>query len=103
MKRVRRISISIERREIFASMTQHSMVVENSGATLRDHAQPPTSCPACNGTSFLSVQDDFRQESADADRLRCLFLNNNLHVQRLPDGGIWICRRSWEQLVGGLP
>ena len=103
MKLVRRISISIEHREISASMTQTGAMPSNFGSGATNDAQPPATCPACSGPSFLSAEDALRQGHIDAALLQSALANSRIHFQRQPDGRIWICRHSWEQLIGKLP
>lgn len=103
MKRVRRISISIERREITASMTQTGAMPSDFASGPANGAQPPATCPACSGPSFLSAEDAFRQGHIYAVLLQSALANSRIHFQRQPDGRIWICRHSWEQLTGNLP
>ncbi|WP_263357054.1 hypothetical protein [Acidicapsa ligni] len=112
MKRVRRISISIEHREISVSMTQTEAMPEvMSGAMPSDfgsgsdtgptnNTQPSAPCPACNGLSFLSVEEALRQGHIAAVLLQSALANSGVHFQRQPDGQIWICRYSLEQLTG---
>ncbi|WP_197414122.1 hypothetical protein [Terracidiphilus gabretensis] len=102
MRRVRRISVSIEHREISASITQIlQRPVTSSGSTgspdvLKD-AIPPVHCPQCGGTWFMGFQDVLDRGFIDWVLLKLAILTGSIHLQRQPDGQLWICERSLQQ------
>ena len=103
MKLIRRVSISVEHREVSASITQ---TITPTGTTSGDSgspdapkdANPPANCPECGGAFFLNIQDALHQGYIDPVLLQSAPLNSRLHFQRQPDGWFWICRRSLQQL-----
>jgi hypothetical protein len=103
MKLIRRISISVEHREVSASITQTiiqtgTMSGDSGSPDAPKDANPPANCPECGGAGFLNVQEALHQGHIDPVLLQSALLNSRLHFQRQPDGRFWICRRSLQQL-----
>lgn len=103
MKLIRRISISVEHREVSASITQTITPTKTSSgdsgsADAPKDANPPANCPECGGAVFLKVPDALHQGHIDPVLLQSALLNSRLHFQRQPDGRFWICLRSLQQL-----
>ena len=105
MKRIRRISLSIEHREISASITQTIMptgpATGDSGLPEAPKDSPPANCPEC-GSRFMGFQDALQQGHIDPVLLQASIFNSQLHIQRQPDGQFWICQQSL-QLIKEKP
>jgi hypothetical protein len=101
MKRIRRI-LSIEHREISASITQ---TITESGSATGDTGLPdrlkestPANCPECGSAWLMDLQHAVQQGRIDIALLQSAILNRRLHCHWQPDGQLWICQRSLQEI-----
>jgi hypothetical protein len=99
MTRIRRISLRVERREISLSITQAGTTPGEAGeAQTPNNAIPPNACPDCGSPWLPDLQKALLDGKIELNLLQSAILAHRLHLQRGPDGELWVCERSLEQI-----
>ncbi len=103
MKRTRRISVEIEHRELFVSVTR-SMDArvtgkgdDEAGASTASTPVPDRSCPVCGSLWLLLLDLSSSPTDDNSARLQAL-LACGVHVYCSPSGELWACRQSFQQI-----
>ena len=99
MKRVRRISLSVEHREVSVSISQ--IVVTSSEScptqTPGDAAQPET-CPDCGASWITVVAQAGENAGPNATNIHRALKQYGAHVHVSATGELRICRKSFEEI-----
>jgi hypothetical protein len=94
MKRIRRISLTVEHREVSVTITQNATGSEDFATAQMGRASVrPEKCPDC-GAPWLADSHGALREAFLADFL------GHLHLHCQPDGQFSVCERSFQQFRG---
>jgi hypothetical protein len=99
MKRVRRISVSVEHREVLVSIAQ---TVEASGEPRpplvpEDFAEAEA-CPACGEPWITVAAQAGTGGAAGAIEISRTFQPSGVHMQVSPTGELRMCSKLWEKI-----
>jgi hypothetical protein len=92
MKRVRRLTVEIERRQVKWSMALSDLP---PNAATEGSAEV---CPHCGSPWMLLSHVQLPGREYALPELRALLMSFHLHVRGTLSGQLWICRKSFEQL-----
>jgi hypothetical protein len=95
MKRMTRLSIDFQHREVTITFAGSTLHVQNGEP---DAANTPRVCPTC-GSPWVTVAARVDGNiPTSVDRIHHALLQSGLHLQVLPAGQLQICRRSFEEI-----
>ena len=99
MKRVRRISLSVEHREVSISIAQTVVTSGEARPTEMpgDAAQSQT-CPDCGAPWLPNFRQALQESQIDLGLVLAAILDHRLHLQHRPDGQLQVCERSLQQI-----
>jgi hypothetical protein len=99
MTRIHRISLKVERREVSLSITQTATTRGNAdGAHTPCETAQPSTCRDCGSPCLANFQTVLLETQIGLNLLQLAILDHRLHLQRGPDGHLWICERYLEQI-----
>jgi len=106
MRRIRRVSIEVIRREFNVSVTRQVVAalearLENraqDGREMQESLPPPAECPVCASPWFALSADSGEQAALVQRALR----KHGIHTQLSLTGELFVCGRSFELHVGAL-
>ena len=100
-KRIRRLTVEIERRRVEWSSTQGKRPPQALPPGAPPDAlqeQPAEPCPTCGAEWLLLHEAAAPGQGPVSPGVRAMLASLNLHVQGTPSGRLWICRTSFDQL-----
>jgi hypothetical protein len=93
MKRKKRTSILIERREISLFASTGDLPSERMPESQVSEA-PPEICPSCGAPDMLPLTELFTTGGINIDSLRKGVGNGQMHVHCTSTGNWWVCSQS---------
>lgn len=112
-KRIRRLTVEIERRRMEWSSTQGKRPPQTQSLDALPDArpgarpdtqqdQPADPCPTCGAEWLLLHEAAAPGQEPVSPGVRAMLASLNLHLQGTPSGRLWICRNSFDQLKENL-
>lgn len=95
MKRMRRLSIELRRREVTITVQGSTFHVQDADL---DTVPPSPGCPACGSPWFTAVAPADRGFHSGIHQIHRVLQQSGLHAQVSPAGQLRICERSIEKL-----
>jgi hypothetical protein len=68
------------------------------GAHTPSETTQPATCRDCGSPFLANFQNVLLESQIGLNLLQLAILDHRLHLQRGPDGQLWICERSLEQM-----
>lgn len=97
MKRIRRVSLRVERREI--SITLSPSAASAGGEAPGDFdGQRPDVCPHCGAAWLPDFGTALREAHVGVELLQIAIRDRRLHLHSLPDGQFRVCERSFQTM-----
>jgi hypothetical protein len=100
-KRIRRLTVEIERRRVEWNSThgKHPPQAQSLGTLQEEPAGP---CPTCGAEWLLLQEAAGSGQEPVSSGVWAMLSSLNLHLQSTPSGRLWICRNSFDQLKENL-
>ena len=98
MKRTRRVSLHIERREVSITLTINEPGSKTAAHPLLEQKPNPPNCTVC-GAAWISVSPPATTKGGfDYTQVASAFVQGGLHPPLYLGGKLWVCSQTVQQL-----
>jgi len=99
MKKTRRLSIELKRRQVTISVRQTADAPAGSEPATQSAIAPPAVCPVCGCSVLLTLAVALDQYSGNHAELSQALAAGRIHLA-IAGAAVWLCQLSFSQLEG---
>jgi len=99
MKKTRRLSIELKRRQLTISVRQNADAPAGSELATQSAIVPPAVCPVCGCSSLLTLAVALDQYSGNHAELSQALAAGRIHLA-IAGAAVWLCEQSFSELQG---